>query len=239
MQFGFHDAWPWHVSSTSSTDEGRRCHYWRAESLRRRENVLFSPLCTSESATVDMSIVCSDGSKETGFILDNCIPFGGDKDDAESNSSSVSSASGFTPRAVLPITKAGSTKMVKRMSLRSPLLYTRLYLLRAESVQRSSLSLQRIHDVQCHHRLAPRVFRVRNRVPNHWLEEHLQHIPRLFIDQTRDTLHTTTTRQTTDGRLRNALDVIPQNLAMAFRTSLSQSFSSFTASWHSACVFGC
>jgi hypothetical protein len=36
---------------------------------------------------------------------------------------------------------------------------------------------------------------------SHILKEDLENTTSLFVDQTRDTLHTTTTRETTNGRL--------------------------------------
>ena len=44
----------------------------------------------------------------------------------------------------------------------------------------------------------------------------------------RDTLDTTTTRETTDSWLGDALNVVSKNLAMAFSSTLSKTFSSFT-----------
>ena len=45
----------------------------------------------------------------------------------------------------------------------------------AEPVERASLYLDRVDDVQRGHRLPLRVFRVRHRVANHVLQKHLQH----------------------------------------------------------------
>lgn len=46
------------------------------------------------------------------------------------------------------------------------------------------------------------------------LEEDLEHTTSLFIDETTDTLHTTTTSETTDCGLGDSLDVVTKNLAM-------------------------
>ncbi len=74
----------------------------------------------------------------------------------------------------------------------------------------------------------------------HVFKEYLENTTSLFIDQTRDTLHTTTTRQTTDGRLsdtylaykgrsregysnpQHTLNVVPKDLTMALGTALSE-----------------
>lgn len=44
----------------------------------------------------------------------------------------------------------------------------------------------------------------------------------------RDTLDTTTTRETTDGGLGDTLDVVAQDLAMALSTALAEALSAFT-----------
>jgi len=45
----------------------------------------------------------------------------------------------------------------------------------------------------------------------------------------RDTLHTATTRETTDGGLGYALNVVTEDLAVTLRAAFAQSFASFTA----------
>jgi hypothetical protein len=53
----------------------------------------------------------------------------------------------------------------------------------------------------------------------------------------RDTLDTATASETTNGRLGDTLNVVAQNLAMAFGTTLSETFASFTT-WRMLAVFG-
>ena len=45
----------------------------------------------------------------------------------------------------------------------------------------------------------------------------------------RDTLDTATTRQTADGRLGDALDVVAQNLPVTLRTALAEALATFAA----------
>ena len=45
----------------------------------------------------------------------------------------------------------------------------------------------------------------------------------------RDTLDTTTTRETTNGRLGDTLDVVTENLPVALGSSLSKTLSTFSA----------
>ena len=73
------------------------------------------------------------------------------------------------------------------------------------------------------------MFRVGDGVTDHVLEEHLENTASFLVDEPRDSLDTATTGKTTDGRLRDALDVVTQNFAMAFGASLSESFASFAA----------
>jgi hypothetical protein len=44
-----------------------------------------------------------------------------------------------------------------------------------------------------------------------------------------DTLHAATTRETSDSRLRDALDVVTENLAMALGTAFAEAFATFSA----------
>ena len=44
----------------------------------------------------------------------------------------------------------------------------------------------------------------------------------------RDTLDTTTTSETTDGGLGDALDVVTEDLAMTLRTALAEALATFT-----------
>ena len=59
----------------------------------------------------------------------------------------------------------------------------------------------------------------------HVLKEDLEHAASLLVNETRDTLHTTTTREATNSRLCDPLDVVAKNLPVALRTPLSESFS--------------
>jgi hypothetical protein len=61
--------------------------------------------------------------------------------------------------------------------------------------------------------LAFGVLGVRNGVTDDRLEEGLEDTAGLFVDHGRDTLDTTTTSETTDGRLGDTLDVVAKNLS--------------------------
>lgn len=104
--------------------------------------------------------------------------------------------------------------------------------LATKPVQRAPLALERVDDVHRRHRLALGVLGVRDGVADDVLQEHLQHAARLLVDQTRDALHAAPPRQTTDGRLRDALDVVPQHLAMTLSASFPESLASLASSGH-------
>ena len=59
----------------------------------------------------------------------------------------------------------------------------------------------------------------------------------------RDTLDASTTRETTDGGLGNALDVVAENLAVALRAAFAEPFATFSACegvsvWHAEMMEG-
>jgi len=104
--------------------------------------------------------------------------------------------------------------------------------LTAETVQSASLTLQSVDDVHGGHSLALGVFSVRHSVTDHVLQEHFEDATSLLVDQARDTLHTTSASKTTDGWLRDALDVVTKYLAMTLGATLAETFASFTTSRH-------
>ncbi|KAL7534024.1 hypothetical protein ACHAXR_005596 [Thalassiosira sp. AJA248-18] len=80
--------------------------------------------------------------------------------------------------------------------------------------------------------LTASVLGVGDRVTDDILKEDLEHTTGLLVDETRDTLDTTTTSETTDGGLGDALDVITKDLAVTLGASLSKTFTSFSATRH-------
>ena len=104
--------------------------------------------------------------------------------------------------------------------------------LTAESVQGASLPLEGVDHVHGGDSLPLGVFGVGDGIPDDVLKEHLEHATGLLVDEARDTLDSTTASQTPDGGLGDALDVVPQHLAVPLGASLSQSLASFAASSH-------
>jgi hypothetical protein len=76
------------------------------------------------------------------------------------------------------------------------------------------------------------VLGVSDRVTNDILKEDLEDTTSLFVDETRDTLDTATTSETTDSGLSDSLDVVTKDLAMTLGASLSKSLSSFATARH-------
>jgi hypothetical protein len=84
------------------------------------------------------------------------------------------------------------------------------------------LTLEGVDHVHGRHRLTTGVFRVRDGIPDAIFQKHLEHTTRLFVNQSTDTLYSTTTGQTTNGRLGNALDIVAQDLSVTLRAALSE-----------------
>ena len=104
--------------------------------------------------------------------------------------------------------------------------------LTSESVQSAALSFQSIDHIHGGDSLPLGVFGVGDSVPDNILKEHLEHSTGLLVDQARDTLDSTTTSQSPDGGLSDALDVVSQHLTMTLGASLSKSLASFASSSH-------
>ena len=71
--------------------------------------------------------------------------------------------------------------------------------LASEAVQGASLTLEGVHDVKGCDSLPTSVLCVCHSIPDHVLQEHLEHSTRLLVDEARNTLDTSTTSQTPDG----------------------------------------
>jgi hypothetical protein len=92
----------------------------------------------------------------------------------------------------------------------------------AETIEGSPWALQSVDDIQSSHSLPLRVLSVGDRVTNDILKENLEDTSCLLVDETRDTLYTTTTRETTDSGLGDTLNVITKNFTVALSSALSE-----------------
>ena len=100
----------------------------------------------------------------------------------------------------------------------------------SESVESSALSLQSVDDVHGGDGLSLGVLGVGDRISDHVLQEHFENTSRLFVDQAGDTLDSATSCQTSNGRLRYALDVVTQDFSVSLGATFAQSFASFSSS---------
>ena len=69
---------------------------------------------------------------------------------------------------------------------------------------------------------------ISNGITNHVLEENLEHSTGLLVDETADSLNSTTSGETANRRLGDSLNVIPQNLTVTLGSSLSETLSSLS-----------
>ena len=99
--------------------------------------------------------------------------------------------------------------------------------LSTKTVEGSALAFQSVDHVHGCDSLSLGVFAISDGIADDVFKEDLQNTAGLLVDQSRNTLDTTTTGQTTDGGFRDSLDVITEDFAMALGTSLSETFSTF------------
>jgi len=100
--------------------------------------------------------------------------------------------------------------------------------LTTETVQSPSLPLEGIDDIEGGDSLSLCVLGIGNRISNDALEEGLEDTTGLFVDHGGNTLDTTTAGKTADGGLGDALDVVAENLAMAFGAAFPESLAAFS-----------
>ena len=93
--------------------------------------------------------------------------------------------------------------------------------LTSETVKGSALSLQSVDNVKSSDSLSSGVLGVGDGISDDILKEDLKDTTGLFVDKTRDTLDATSSCQSSDGRLGDALDVISQDLSVTLGTTLS------------------
>ena len=104
--------------------------------------------------------------------------------------------------------------------------------LSSESVQGSSLTLQSIDDVHGGDSLSLGVLAVGDGITDDVLKENLKNSTGFLVDESRDTLDSSSSGETANCWLRDSLDVITKNLAMALGSSFSEAFSSLSTSGH-------
>mmetsp|Transcript_18031 Transcript_18031/g.36187 ORF Transcript_18031/g.36187 Transcript_18031/m.36187 type:complete len:129 (+) Transcript_18031:211-597(+) len=93
--------------------------------------------------------------------------------------------------------------------------------LSAETVEGFSLTLESVDDIHSGDSLTTSMLGVGNRVTDDVLKEDLEHTTGLLVDETGDTLDTTTTSETADSGLGDTLDVVAKDLTVTLGASLS------------------
>ena len=109
--------------------------------------------------------------------------------------------------------------------------------LTSETVEGTSLTLQGVDDVHGGDGFPLGVLGVGDSITDDVLQEDLEDSTSLLVDETGDTLHSTTTSQTTDGGLGDTLDVVTQDFAMTLGATLSKTFTSLAATRHVSLEF--
>merc|ERR1719402_1614045 len=105
-------------------------------------------------------------------------------------------------------------------------------ILSAKAVQGPALPFQSVDNVHGCDGLPLGVLGVGHGVADDILKEHLQDTPGLFIDEPADPLDSSSSCQSSDGGLGDALDVVPQDLTMPLSAALSETLASFAAASH-------
>ena len=104
--------------------------------------------------------------------------------------------------------------------------------LATKAIQGAALPLESVDHVHGGDSLPLGVLSVGDSISDDVLQEDLQNSTSLLIDESRDPLDSSTAGQSPDGGLGDALDVVPQHLAMTLGSSLPESLSSFATSTH-------
>merc|ERR550517_2349027 len=104
--------------------------------------------------------------------------------------------------------------------------------LSSKAIQSTPLPLESIDNIHSSNGLPLGMLGVGDGVPDHVLQEHLQDTPGLLVDQARDSLDATHSCKSSDGRLRDALDVVPQDFPVSLGSSLAKTLASFSKSGH-------
>ena len=98
-----------------------------------------------------------------------------------------------------------------------------------------SLSLESVDNIYSCHGLPLGVLGVGDGIADYVLQEHLQDTACLLVDQSRDTLGSTSANQTPDGGLGDTLNVITERFPLKLSATLSKTLSSFTTARHVDC----
>ena len=108
--------------------------------------------------------------------------------------------------------------------------------LTSETVQSTSLPLEGVDYIHSGDSLPLGMLGVCDGITDDVLQEHLEDTTGLLVDEAGDPLDSSPPRQTADGGLGDALDVVSQHLTVTLGASLSESLASLATSGHVAGV---
>ena len=101
-----------------------------------------------------------------------------------------------------------------------------------KAVEGRTLPLEGVHGIHGSGGLTMSVLGVGDGITDDILKEDLEDAAGLLVDETGDALDATTASQAADGRLGDALDVVPEDLAVTLGAAFPQTFTSFSATRH-------
>merc|ERR1711951_84353 len=108
--------------------------------------------------------------------------------------------------------------------------------LSSEAIEGPALPLQGVHHIHGSHCLPLGMLSVGHSVTDDVLQENLENTPSLFVNEPANALDTTPSCKSPNCRLGDALNVIPQHLAMSLCTTLAQALATFASPSHGGCV---
>ena len=108
--------------------------------------------------------------------------------------------------------------------------------LASKAIQSASLPLEGIDNIHSSDSLPLGVLSVSDGIPDDVLKEDLEDSTGLLVDESRDTLDSSTASQPSDGRLGDTLDVVSQHFPVTLGTSLPKSLSTLASSMSTHCV---
>ena len=106
--------------------------------------------------------------------------------------------------------------------------------LTAKTVEGTALTFEGVDDVHGGDGLPLGVLSVCDSIPDHVLEEYLEDTTGFFVDETADSLDTTSSGQTPDCRLGNTLDIVSQDFPVTLSASFTKPLTALATSSHGA-----
>jgi len=108
--------------------------------------------------------------------------------------------------------------------------------LTSESVECPALSFEGVDNVHGSHRLPFGVLSVGHGVSDDIFQKDLEDSAGFLVDESRDTLDSSTAGQTTDGGFRDPLDVVSKDFPVSLGSSFPESLASFSTASHDESV---